>query len=448
MGRCPLLQAPTTPGDGVVDLTAIANAGDYFAGWTGPGASAIANTNSASTTITMNAPESVTANFLAIPSYVVTVNTDDTSGVASNCPADGPSGGSGTNCSLRDALAAGAATGMGMGNISFDGTVFNAKKSTAQNTITLTSFETLNIPSNTTINGRTTGSGATLTNLVTANGTNFNSVFFVDSSVANAEISGLTITGGSVNGQYSLGQGGGIDNEGTLTITNSTISGNSVSWALGGGGIFNSIGATLTLLDSTVSNNSANFSFFPAMNEVCDGGGGIYNDGTLLVINSTIAGNSTADCVGGGGGGILNNAGAMTLMDSTISGNSVSNAPDTGLGDGLVSGSGGGVNNSGTMILANSIVAGNSAPASSDISGSYTNRGGNIVGVSPSDLAPLASFGGPTQTAPPLAGSPAICAGLISNIPSGVITDQRGLPRTTDHNGTTCVDAGSVQTDY
>ena len=141
------------------------------------------------------------------------------------------------------------------------------------------------------------------------------------------------------------------------------------------------------------------------MNQVCDGGGGIYNDGTLLVINSTIAGNSTADCVGGGGG-ILNNAGAMTLMDSTISGNSVSNAPDTGLGDGPVSGSGGGINNGGTMILANSIVAGNSAPDSSDISGSYTNRGGDIVGVSSPDLGPLGNFGGPTQTAPPQARQP------------------------------------------
>lgn len=67
-------------------MTAIANAGDYFAGWTGPGASAIANTNSASTTITMNAPESVTANFLAIPSYVVTVNSDDASGCGIKLP--------------------------------------------------------------------------------------------------------------------------------------------------------------------------------------------------------------------------------------------------------------------------------------------------------------------------------------------------------------------------
>lgn len=45
-------------------------------------------------------------------------------------------------------------------------------------------------------------------------------------------------------------------------------------------------------------------------------------------------------------------------------------------------------------------------------------------------------------------GSTAICAGLPADIPQGVPTDQRGSPRTTNHNGRICVDAGSVQTDY
>jgi hypothetical protein len=131
----------------VVSVTATPSAGYFFTGWTGPGASALVDPSSATTAITMNAAESVTANFLEIPSYVVTLNSDDAGGVASNCQARGPSAGSGTNCSLRDALAAAAATETG--NIRFDGTVFNANKSTAQNTITLTSLDTLNIPSNT-----------------------------------------------------------------------------------------------------------------------------------------------------------------------------------------------------------------------------------------------------------------------------------------------------------
>lgn len=82
-----------------------------------------------------------------IPSYVVTVNTDSTSGVAAHCPAQ-PSAESNVNCSLRDALAAAAAGTTGAGNITFDKTIF----ATAQ-TIQVLYF-TLNIPSNTTITGR------------------------------------------------------------------------------------------------------------------------------------------------------------------------------------------------------------------------------------------------------------------------------------------------------
>jgi len=51
----------------------------------------------------------------------------------------------------------------------------------------------------------------------------------------------------------------------------------------------------------------------------------------------------------------------------------------------------------------------------------------------------------------PLPGSPAICAGLASAIPSGLTTDQRGEPNTNTSYGFTpspCVDAGAVQTNY
>jgi fibronectin-binding autotransporter adhesin len=63
----------------------------------------------------------------------------------------------------------------------------------------------------------------------------------VDLSLTN-----LTVRDGRAN------WGAGIHNQGgTLTISRSTISGNSAS---GGGGIFNS--GTLTVTDSTISNNS------------------------------------------------------------------------------------------------------------------------------------------------------------------------------------------------
>ena len=101
-------------------------------------------------------------------------------------------------------------------------------------------------------------------------------------SGAQVAISGLTISGGQ------SGSGGGIFNSGTLTVTNSTISGNT------------------TFI----------------------GGGGIDNEGMLTVTNSTLSGNSTS--FGGGSGGGIDNAGTLTVTNSTLSGNEV--------GDGIVSG--------------------------------------------------------------------------------------------------------------
>ena len=107
-------------------------------------------------------------------------------------------------------------------------------------------------------------------------------------------ISGLTIR----NGQDD-NIGGGIDNEGgaTLTITNSTLSGNTAGSvgnpAVEGGGIFNR--GTLTIVNSTVSGNSAG--------GISGEGGGIYNDGTLTIVNSTVSGNTASKGAGIDNGG-------------------------------------------------------------------------------------------------------------------------------------------------
>ena len=97
---------------------------------------------------------------------------------------------------------------------------------------------------------------------------------------ANATLQGLVITGGNED------VGGGIFNDGgTLTVTNSTISGNRASF---GGGISHGVGGTATVTNSTISGNSADF------------GGGIRSlFGTLITVaNSTISGNSAS--FGGG----------------------------------------------------------------------------------------------------------------------------------------------------
>ena len=336
------------------------------------------------------------------------------SGGASDCTAQTTPGiGTDASCSLRDALLAAASAGAG--NITFDATAFATAK-----TIGLGS-DTLTLPSNTTVQGPTTGSGATLANLVTVSGGGTASVFTVNSSVTNAELANLTITGGN-----SGSGGGGIYNGGALTVSDSTIIGNKTSNG-GGGGILNT--ATLTLKNSSVTGNTV-----PA------NGGGLFSTGPLTLINSTVSGNTAPS----NGGGIYNNGGTLVVSGSTVSGNSAGG------------GSGGGIlDAAGALAITNSIVAGNSASISADISGTYTDNGGNMASADNSgtsaiaiNLSPLGNYGGPVQTMLPLPGSPAICAGLTANIPGGITTDERGLARTTTYGSTPCADAGAAQSNY
>ncbi|HEY1646661.1 MAG TPA: Ig-like domain repeat protein [Terracidiphilus sp.] len=380
---------------------------------------AVTATNAAGTGPASAASNAVTT---PIPNLVVTTAADD-AGTVSNCtPQSTPGTGTDAACSLRDALLYAASAGAA--NISFDSTAFAATNTAAQNTITLGSAGTLTIPTNTAITGATSGSGATLTNLVTVSGNNTHTVFTVNSGITGVVIANLTITKGN------SGFGGGIYNAGTLTVTGSTFSGNASSNS--GGGIYNSASSTLTLTGSTFSGNSAT-----------NYGGGIYNgaSSTLTVTGSTFSGNSTSIYDGGG----IQNSGTVTGTNITVSGNTSGR-----YGGGIEEGGGS------SLTLANSIVAGNSANSRyADVGAvSFTNNGGNQASNSTSttstinaSLAPLGSYGGPTQTMLPLPGSPAICAGALGNVGS-VTADQRGDARTTNYGATTCVDAGAVETVY
>ncbi len=349
-------------------------------------------------------------------SYIVTSIGDD-AGTASNCtPQTTPGDGTDASCSLRDALLETAATGGG--SITFDSTKF-----ASATTITL-SNGTLTVPSITSIAGPTTGTGATLTNLVTVDGGNASTVFTVGSGVTGASIANLAI-------QHGNGVAGGIQNAGTLTLTSDTVANNSGSGS--GAGISNS--GILKLSASTVSSNVA-----------AGNGGGVANSGTLTLSDDTVSGNTSS----ASGAGIYNSA-TLTVSDSTVSGNGAATAS-----------SGGGIDNtgSGTVALANSIVSGNTSNSIADdfVGTAYTGNSGNVVGVvngttvnaTAINLAPLGNYGGPTQTLIPFPGSPAICAGLAAGIPSGLTTDQRGLPNTnsTYPSYSACVDAGAVQTNY
>jgi hypothetical protein len=97
----------------------------------------------------------------------------------------------------------------------------------------------------------------------------------------NVTISHVTIENGSSF------VGAGIDNNGTLTVTNSTLSGNSAVDS--GGGIFNEPFSTLTVTNSTLLGNStANADTF---------GGGIgFTNGSATLKGTLLAGNSNGNC--------------------------------------------------------------------------------------------------------------------------------------------------------
>jgi len=234
------------------------------------------------------------------------------------------------------------------------------------------------------------------------------SVFTVDANVQ-AQLVGLTITGGSAS------NGGGIDNAGTLAVTNSTMDYNSASGS--GGGIYNA--AALTVTNSRVDNNSGasygggidNDGTLTVTNSIIADnsgayyGGGIDNDGTLIVTNSTIDYNSASY-----GGGIGNLVGCtLTVTNSTIAdnwgtyfGGGIDNA---GLGTLIVTNStidnnsctdyGGGINNYGTLTVTNSTIDNNSASGSIGTGGGIDNDGTlTVTNSTIADNSAGGSFGG------------------------------------------------------
>jgi hypothetical protein len=106
--------------------------------------------------------------------------------------------------------------------------------------------------------------------------------------------------------------GGGIWNAGEMTITDSSIVDNDTTHSEGGG-IHNDRSGRLTLRNSTVASNS------PQMDGDASVGGGISNDGEMIIVNSTISENEAAS-ENNSGAGILND-GRLWLVNSTISGN-------------------------------------------------------------------------------------------------------------------------------
>ncbi|CAK8714384.1 hypothetical protein KKHLCK_03445 [Candidatus Electrothrix laxa] len=251
-------------------------------------------------------------------------------------------------------------------------------------------------------------------------------------------LNNATITGGNhahpgdvTDGM--LNNGGGITNAcfGTLTLNNSTVSGNT---ALGnGGGIFNAPWALLTLNNSTVSGNSAEG----------NGGGGIYSDNGAVTLNNSTISENTATGNGGGISGVTVygppfTINEVTLNSSVITGNTASYGNEVYLETSDMYADS--YNLFGHSGESNAEAFSDFEPSGSDVNATGDGTSGSLIPTVLSDiLNPLANNGGLTMTHALVPGSPAI--NLDVNCSTGLTEDQRGEDRP---DGYDC-DAGSFE---
>ena len=175
----------------------------------------------------------------------------------------------------------------------------------------------------------------------------------------------VTISKFTVKNGNSTGGGGGITNNGNLTITETTITENTATAIDGyayGGGIYNH--GNLTIINSIISENTV-------IGDTAYGGG-IYNDVNLIINNSTITGNAATSTDGyADGGGISNEYGIITINNSIITGNAATGASVYG----------GGISHSflGTLTINNSSITGNTATGNYIYGGGINNWGAFIT---------------------------------------------------------------------
>jgi hypothetical protein len=257
----------------------------------------------------------------------------------------------------------------------------------------------------------------------------------------------ISLTNSTVSGNTAKFVGGGLASySGSIFLTNSTVSGNTATF-VGGGGLASNSGS-ISLTNSTVSGNTANFS-----------GGGLYSgSGSISLTNSTISGN-TANF---SGGGLCSYSGSISLTNSTVSGNVAKYGAGIYLNKSEAS-----LTATNSIVARNSLTSGGSAPdvlpknggsitldhtligdnSETTLSASATvDANGNLIGSSfaPIDplLGPLADNGGPTKTHSLLPGSPALNAGSNTGA-VGLQFDQRGQSFARIFGGT--VDMGAFE---
>jgi CSLREA domain-containing protein len=223
----------------------------------------------------------------------------------------------------------------------------------------------------------------------------------------------LTMTNSTLTGN-GAGSAGGLHNYGIAMVSASTISENYAGGFLGGdgGGVLNE--GMLTLINDTISGNSST-SFVEKLG--AGKGGGLYSAyGALVLNNVTVVNNTTnADPLAGQGGGIFVDSGAVTITNSLI-GQNLALASPVVYSD-----------CSGTLTFAEYDVI----QTLTGCTISHTGPG-NLVGLDPL-VGALQDNGGATLTQALMPGSPAMDAGNPALPGSSeyacAATDQRGVAR-------------------
>ncbi len=203
----------------------------------------------------------------------------------------------------------------------------------------------------------------------------------------------LTLSNTTVSNNSASNAGAGLcdfDTSVVWTIAGCTFSNNS---ATSGGGIYTE--GTTSLSDSTLSGNTASNV----------GAGAVFKGGVATLTNVTISGNSAIANTGG----LYDYSSKVTSNNSIIAGNTYNGSVPSDIGGN------------------STVVAGSNNLIGTGGSGGMVNgSSGNLVGVANPLLTPLGNYGGLTQTMALLPGSPAIDAGKNSLAVGS--TDQRGEP--------------------
>lgn len=203
---------------------------------------------------------------------------------------------------------------------------------------------------------------------LTVNNTIFNhntaiSPYFGGGAIYNSNAA-ANIHNSTFSSNYANFNGGAIWNSETMTLSESTLSGNT---AIKGGAIYNGKG-TLAVENCNIKDNTA-----LAISETLDifaAGGGIFNepDSTLTIDHSVIQSNIVAATgegvnVSSAGGGIYN-GGSLVIDNSSIQHNSVAATAISQLN--IVSADGGGIYNDNIILINNSTIQNNTVTATAD----------------------------------------------------------------------------------